>query len=479
MKGAYYIIETLEKAGFSAYIVGGAVRDYLLGKTPKDIDIVTQAKPEEVMEIVTKAGFTCTDLVGKSFGVVVVKNDYGTYEVATFRKERYGEDAHRPEEITYADTLEEDVLRRDFTINGLAMDRKGDLWDYVGGEEDIQKKIVRTIGRGKDRFCEDALRLFRACRFVGQLGFNAHKSLLEAMEPAFYRVEGLSLERVKIELEKLLLSPFVARGMDILVQSGLANQSCRLVDSGRIELIPILPELHHLVGLPQNRQFHKYDGWYHTLVALQNTPSDLTIRWGTLLHDVAKGLPHIRDEVDGRLRDHGHDGEGAHIAKDILLRLRYKESFAERVSWLVQNHMRFHYFAVHQEADPWKWVRKEARSGHYRNSAELVEASRQLMEVCVGDVIGCGRPLSATDGTRAFGECMQEIARQTPIHTRDLHYKEELITLAGDKARFLLPNLLKKVQNGQIENNHEALMDAAQRWFSRQAGKKSPGRDSE
>ena len=175
-QGAVRILHALADAGFEAYVIGGAVRDLVLKQLPHDYDIVTKARPDDIMAVMAKAGFATTGVVGKSFGVVVVTVPEGSYEVATYRRERYGADSHRPEEVVYADTLEEDVTRRDFTVNGMAMTVDGEVIDLVAGLKDIKNKTLHTIGEAEERFQEDALRLFRACRFVGKLGFLPHRS---------------------------------------------------------------------------------------------------------------------------------------------------------------------------------------------------------------------------------------------------------------------------------------------------------------
>ncbi len=469
--GAEKILDTLTSAGFEAYVIGGAVRDLLLHQDPHDYDIVTQAKPDEIMAIMKQAGYTTTGLIGKSFGVVVVTVPEGSYEVATYRTERYGADSHRPEEVSYADSLAEDVKRRDFTVNGLAMSRTGEVIDLVGGLKDLKKRTLRTIGDAKERFQEDALRLFRACRFVGKLDFLPHRSLLEGMAPSFERVKGLSLERVRQELDALLVTPAVAKGLDVLVQSGLADCTCRVLEEGVYREVPVLPELRHLVGLPQQPEFHAYDGWVHTLAVVQATRADLTLRWAALLHDVAKGEEGIRGFNKGRITDRGHDKAGAAMAEIILSRLQYPKALVNRVAWLVSSHMRFHYFVNNEEADPWKWMRKEAQSGSFRKSSELKEAVLQMAEVCAADVIGCGRPNSSTAGTLAFGDCLAHITESMPIHTRDLAYGPELPALLGNQTGTILQELLVQVRSGQVANEPAALLAAAERKLARKAHK--------
>ena len=181
------------------------------------------------------------------------------------------------------------MLRRDFTVNGMAMNRFGEVIDLVGGRRDIKHKTLRTIGNAQQRFEEDALRLFRACRFVAKLDFLPTEDLLEAMPKAFHRVPGLSLERVRSELDRLMLEPAVAKGLDVLVQSRLAECSCRVVENGVAREVPILPELYHLVNLPQEKDFHEFDGWYHTLAVVSNTEPDLTLAGGGIITRCSEG----------------------------------------------------------------------------------------------------------------------------------------------------------------------------------------------
>ena len=221
--GARQILAALEEAGKEGYIVGGCVRDLAMGKVPHDWDITTSARPEEMLSIAALHGWKAIDGGGRRFGTVIIVLGGENYEVTTFRSEKYGSDAHRPSEVSFAKTLKEDLMRRDFTVNAMAMDRRGRLYDEFGGLSDIERKRLRTVGDAGERFSEDALRLFRACRFVAQLDFMADSSLVEGMESAFPRVSGLSLERVRQEVDRLLVSKHAARGMDLLVRSGLTR----------------------------------------------------------------------------------------------------------------------------------------------------------------------------------------------------------------------------------------------------------------
>jgi putative nucleotidyltransferase with HDIG domain len=221
-----------------------------------------------------------------------------------------------------------------------------------------------------------------------------------------------------------------------------------------------LPELYHLVNLPQEKDFHEFDGWYHTLAVVSHTEPDLVLRWGALLHDVAKGMPAIRAVINGRLTDRGHDTLGAEMAETLLTRLGYPKTFVKRVAWIVKNHMRFHYFVQNGDANEKKWLCKEARSGEFRDSQIMRTAWEQLAKVCAADVLGCGKPYSSTDGTLAFGECMADLSLEMPVHTKDLNYDERVIKLAGKQVGEGLQYLLGQVQNGVIPNKPDALYDA-------------------
>ena len=279
------VLEALNEAGYEAYIVGGAVRDLLMKRTPHDYDVTTSARPEDIRAVAAARGWHTAEIQSERFGIVVLVVGGTTIETATFRGEAYGDDAHRPEQVWYASTLREDVLRRDFTVNALAMDKDGHIYDYTGGQKDIRKKRLVTVGEARRRFREDALRLFRACRFTGQLDFLPDKELIQAMPEAFHRVAGLSVERVVGEIDRLMMTPAAYKGLDVLVRTGLGACSCRRRENGAYQDVPILPECSHLPSTPQSRPFHLFDAWFHTLAVVAHTPPDLTIRYGAFFHD--------------------------------------------------------------------------------------------------------------------------------------------------------------------------------------------------
>lgn len=459
--GALAILRALTNAGFEGYAVGGCVRDLLLGKVPHDWDITTSAKPKETMKVLQDHGWKSIDGGGRRFGTVIGIVQGRPYEITTFRREFYGADSHRPAKVTFADSLKEDLERRDFTVNAMALDEYGLVYDYFGGQSDLDHKILRTVGNATERFQEDALRMFRACRFLGQLGFMADSSLVDGMSDAFDRVRGLSLERVKGEMEELLVSPHAAKGLDLLVRSGLNETSCRVKRNGTYYEVPVLPELSHLVGLPQMKQFHKYDGWYHTLAVVQHASPVLLNRWAALLHDVGKGMPGIRSIHDGKITDYGHDKKGAEMAGDILTRWEYPPKFIKRVVWLVANHMKYHYFANVPEADVVKWVRRLARSGEFSSQKDLHEAVEQMTDLTCADIIGCGEPETATEGHRSFAEYMEKIIDEIPVTSKELHYDKRVPEVLGAYVKDGMQNLLLRVQNGALKNDEDSIYEAA------------------
>ena len=484
------ILAALNNSGFEAYLVGGAVRDLLLGLTPDDYDITTSARPEQVLAVCQEQGWHTVDKLGHNFGCVVIVIGGRATEVTTFRGERYGEaDMHRPAATWYCDTLREDLSRRDFTANALALDADGQLYDYFGGVDDLHKKILRTVGNARQRYTEDALRMLRACRFVAQLGFTYVEEGAEAL-PAFgqvgtpyflphsfafpvERTRGLSLERVRREIEKLLVSKNAGHGLMLMMATGLLNESCRVRENGREADIPLLPEAQHLVGLPQNPRFHLYNTWEHTLLAIDNSPRELSIRWALILHDLGKGLPNIRRlNKEGQPSDPGHEAESAVMAKDILTRLRYPKDFVHLVSWLVAQHMRFAPMLWTGERTLLRWVRNEAVHAGFRSEAELAEAYRLLVEVFLADMGATHARENAklmADGRELGRQVVELAATKMPVTAHDLAIsgRELLALLPKEKIKDTLAYLLERVQSGNLPNEHEALHSAVMKYLKR------------
>ncbi len=321
-KVAREILERLRGAGFEAYFVGGCVRDLVMGLEPKDYDIATRAHPDQVLTLFPEAL-----RVGAQFGVVIVPAEGGPVEVATFRSDSEYADGRHPAAVRYAEAASEDVRRRDFTINGLLFDpATRRVIDFVGGQEDIRARRIRTIGDPYARFREDHLRMLRAVRFAARFAFGLDARLQEAAHELGALVREVSRERVRDELLKILTDGGARRGFELLDDLGL--------------LEVVLPEVKALQGVPQPPQFHpEGDVWTHTMImldGLKNPSASLAL--GVLLHDVGKpSTLSVRD----RIRFDHHAEVGARMAENICSRLRLPLRQTQRVTDLVREHLRF------------------------------------------------------------------------------------------------------------------------------------------
>jgi poly(A) polymerase len=334
---AEHICRTLRSAGYQAYFVGGCVRDILLHREPADYDVATDATPERVEQI-----FPNSLMVGAKFGVVVVMQESApsddasgapaTVEVATFRSDVGYSDGRHPDQVVYASSAQEDVQRRDFTINGLLLDPEtNEVLDYVGGREDLRAGIIRAIGRPEERFREDKLRMLRAVRFAARFGYTIESETLRAIRKLAPEIGQVSAERVRHELTKLLTEGAARRGFELLDETRLLPQ--------------LLPEIARMKGVEQPPQFHpEGDVWIHTLLMLEGLPpqSSPTLAWGVLLHDVGKPPTFTPPSgPNGRIRFDRHVEVGTRMAKEICERLRFSNDDTAQIASLVANHLRF------------------------------------------------------------------------------------------------------------------------------------------
>ena len=314
----------LAAANFRSALVGGAVRDMLLGRTPADFDLVTTARPEELQKLFPQA-----KLVGVSFGVVIIRENGIDMEVATARSERTYLDGRHPENISYTTDFSLDAKRRDFTVNALMYDlENNELLDYNNGVDDLQRGILRTVGDPAERFKEDYLRILRAVRFAAKLGFTLDEQLESALKTHSELVSELSCERIFSELDMMLTGRSPARAIKLLEETGI--------------LAHILPEVAILRQITQPPQFHpEGDVLEHTLLMLSRMPlSNRRLAWSVLLHDVGKAVTRTVDNT-GRIRFFGHESKGAEIAGNICNRLRMPTADMESCIHAVSNHMRF------------------------------------------------------------------------------------------------------------------------------------------
>jgi poly(A) polymerase len=335
---ALQVVRKLRASGFEAYLAGGCVRDLLLGREPADYDVATSATPHVVLDM-----FERTFAVGAKFGVVLVAPEDAGFvtEVATYRSDGAYSDGRRPDAVRYSKSAEEDVQRRDFTINGLLLDPlRGDVdlsdrnrlraavLDYVGGIQDLDAGVVRAIGRAELRFEEDHLRMLRAVRFAARFGFELEEGTARAIRSLASKVNGVSRERVRDELTKMLTEGRARRAFELLDQTALLKE--------------VLPEIARMKGVEQPPQFHpEGDVWIHTLMLLEQLEPDCsaTLAWGALLHDVGKP-PTFRKAPD-RIRFDGHVEMGVTMAAEICKRMRFSNEETRQILGLIENHMRF------------------------------------------------------------------------------------------------------------------------------------------
>lgn len=327
LHNAKEIVRRLKQSGYEAYFVGGCVRDFILGNVSSDYDIVSSARPDQVISL-----FSTTLSIGAKFGVVAVIVEKHPYEVATFRNDDLYEDGRHPSHVSFS-SPEKDVFRRDFTINGLLMDPDtNEIIDYVNGRSDIEKKVIRTIGDPDNRFNEDYLRMLRAIRFAANLGFAIEPSTKKAIERNASKITQISAERVRDELNKMLTRGGARTGFELMIQTDILKE--------------ILPEVNRLKGVEQPPLFHpEGDVWQHTLNMLEMLPVNsetainICLAWGALLHDVGKALTRSEDEKG--VHFYGHVQKGEEIADNIMQRLRFSRTQKETVLNLIRQHMVF------------------------------------------------------------------------------------------------------------------------------------------
>jgi putative nucleotidyltransferase with HDIG domain len=427
IKTATSIVSRLKKAGFLALFAGGSVRDALLGHSPKDIDIATSATPEEVQKL-----FNRTVPVGAQFGVVRVLESGFEFEVATFRADGVYLDGRRPTGVKFS-TPEQDAQRRDFTMNGIFYDPLTEsIIDYVGGQADIERKLIRAIGNPDDRFKEDRLRLMRTVRFSALLQFDIEAQTWEATRKSAPFVTVVSPERIRDELMKILGSPGRVRGFDLLNESGL--------------LAVILPEVERLKGCEQPPQFHpEGDVFVHTRRMLELLPpdADALLAMSVLLHDIGKPPTQSYDLEDDRIRFNGHDRVGAEMAEDVMRRLRFSRHETETVVEAVRNHM---VFKDVQRMRPAKLKRFMARSNF--------DLEMGLHRV---DCLSSHGELD----NHAFLKDKSEEFSRAPLIPVPLVRGDDLLAL-GLKPGPRIGELLEAVQTAQLEGDLSSREDALQ-----------------
>lgn len=447
------IYKKFREAGFQLYLVGGSVRNILLYKenalkSIKDWDMTTDATPEQMQKLFEESFYD------NSFGTVgipvksLLETEHpGVVEITTFRTERGYTDRRHPSEVKWGKTIEEDLARRDFTMNAIAMQFTGDnaeintdkLIDLYNGRDDIEKKLIRSVGDPDVRFKEDALRLMRAIRFAAQLGFQIESKTLQAIMHDAELLNAIAQERIRDELMKILASDYPYEGIMLLKNTGLLQH--------------ILPELLEGIGISQARpgRHHKDDVFTHNVLSLKFCPSENPlVRFATLIHDVGKPRVATADE-DGYVIFYNHEIEGAKIAYGICDRLRFSKKDRERVVKLI----RWHMFTVDEHITDSAVRRFIRRIG--------VENVKDMMDLRVGDRLGGGTQTAESWRLKLFKKRVEEQLAPAPFSINDLAINgndimKELKIKPGKEIGILLQKLFEEVDEDISKNERNFLL---------------------
>jgi len=437
------VLLALDEASFEAYIVGGSVRDLILEKSPKDWDLTTNALPEQVQEIFPD------NFCENAFGTVGVKTipfladgkegrEHDVIEVTTYRTESAYSDNRRPDNVTFAKTLEEDLSRRDFTINALALDHKQKLFDFYSGQEDAENKIIRAVGDADVRFKEDALRMMRAVRLSAELHFEIETSTHQAIKDNSSLLKNISLERIQSEFSRIVMSDHAMYGIQMLHDTGLLQF--------------IAPELELGIGVEQNHH-HIYTVWEHNLRALDTCPSKkLSVRLATLFHDVGK--PESKRGKGRECTFYSHEYIGERITRRILKRLKYPTSVVEHASLLVRNHMFYYSVDEVTEAAVRRIIKKVGKDN-----------MPDLMDVRIGDRLGSGTPKAKPYKMRHFEYMIDKVSKD-PVSVKMLALNGDIMInemgfKPGPKIGAILDTLLAEVIEDSSRNSLDYLKERA------------------
>jgi poly(A) polymerase len=420
---AVAIVKRLREHGFESYFAGGCVRDMLLKKPPQDYDITTNAHPDEIVKI-----FPQTIPVGAQFGVMLVLVEGQPFEVATFRHDGPYLDGRRPSHVRYG-SLREDISRRDFTINGMVYDPLQDqVIDWVGGRKDLKDKRIRAIGKPRERFEEDRLRMVRAIRFAASLDFVVEAETFAAIRELAPTITVISWERIGDEVTRILMGGGARKGFELLDEAGL--------------LRVLLPEIAAMKGVEQSPDHHpEGDVFIHTMLTLGylDSPTE-TLAYGCLLHDVGKPVCLRRE--DGRLTFYGHMERGAEMAEEILIRLKRTRWTRERVAYLVRNHLR------HTQAPNMRVSTLKRFLGE--------EGIDELLELTRIDA------LSANGDLRYYQFCKRKLTelKSEEIHPTPLLRGKDLIAMGfspGPIFHEILKQLEEAQLGGELSSREEAI----------------------
>ncbi len=442
------IMDNIQSAGYKSYIVGGCVRDSILERDINDWDICTSAKPEDVMDIFGQMQDFKILPVGIEHGTVMLVYRGSAYEVTTFRIDGDYMDGRRPSSVSFTGNIEKDLSRRDFTINAMAYSKDEGLIDPFEGRCDIKRSLVRCVGDPKKRFGEDALRMMRAIRFAAQLGFEIEKDTFEAIGKSWRLARNISVERIRQEFGKIMISDNPSKGIRLLMDTGLMNF--------------IAPQLYDIVGFDQKNPYHDKDVFEHTMSVIENTPKRLNVRLAALFHDISKPECMFLDE-GGMGHFYEHDSTGSAVAADILKKLRYDNRTVKSVATLIREHM------INLDHFTEKGIKRFINRIGSENLEDFFDLRRADIKGCAGpfdfaaldyfvdsvhEIINRKEPLSVKDlavngkdligiGYREGKEMGETLAwlLETVMEYPDMNTKEQLMQMA-----------LERLENGQSEN---------------------------
>lgn len=429
------ILHVLEGRGHEAYAVGGAVRDMLLGREPGDWDVTTSALPQEVMALFAPRAIP----TGLQHGTVTVGGGRGV-EVTTFREDGGYTDHRRPDSVTFCRSLREDLARRDFTVNAIAMDLRGRIADPFDGQRDLAAGLLRAVGDPERRFQEDALRIMRGLRFASRLGFTIEPATAQAMEVCAPLLREIAPERLLVEMNGLLMG----------------DEAGKILRGYPSILGEFLPEILPAVGLDQKNPYHIYTVWDHTAHAVDAAPKDLILRWTMLLHDLGKPETFTVDE-DGRGHFYGHHRASTRIAGEIMTRLRFDKHSRSQILTLVERH------DAQLERTPTVVRRNLARYGE--------DTLRRLLEVKRADTRAqAPRCLCRLEELHRWEALMDELlASDTCFSLKDLAVKGgdlAALGLQGPQIGQGLQALLELVMEDALPNDRDTLLSYAKENFS-------------
>ena len=426
------IMRVLSDNGFHSYIVGGFVRDIIIGVESNDIDIATNALPEKVLEI-----FPESKLIGESFGVVLVDD----IQIATMRKDSSSSDGRHPDSVEYADNYLDDAKRRDFTINSMYMTEHGIILDPFNGKMDIADKVIKFIGNPSERIQEDYLRMLRAVRFAVRFGFEIYWKSFLAIQKYAPEIMNISQERIFQELNKIFIGKNRGEGLRLLSLTGLLKY--------------VLPEIYRLHGCEQPKTHHpEGDAFQHTVLVLESLPENASqeLCWAALLHDIGKPDTFAINPETGEPTSYGHDEVGALIAEDVLKRLKCDNDMISRVVCLVGDHMKFRYVKEMKRSKVIKFI----RHGLFEQAMELHKA----------DCMSSNKKLDNYNFLRNY---IVEVESKVPPKKEisKIINGDDLIALGynpGKRMGSLLGDVRDQILEGNIKNKEEAISYVTANW---------------